>query len=1518
MHISNTRKTIRKAAKIFGKLLTVLAAAVVLAVVLIQTPAVQTRVSRYVTEKYLSGFDADITFDKISLRPFNTLVIKNISVVDRAPANERDTLFTAGWIVASFNMKGLMQMKDGKGIHIHSATVKDGFFNLVIEEKQMNNLKRMFHLKEKDEAKKSDKDVFSIDKVRLKNFAYGMQNLIPGKKPVPEGCIDWNDMWVSDIELSGEHLRFSKGVMTGEVERLSFREKSGFNCRRLSGSTGVGNGLTTIRDIRIVDEHSDVEIPLFTMKYDNVKAFRSFLDKVSLGCELNGSRIGTRTLKYFVPAFAESDVQAELFGSLEGPVSALQLRNLRVKLDGGNIDATVSGGIKGLPDIQKTSFDLNINRCSTSVHGLESTMRGITGDKSFKLGVNGLSTYAVLKGRVRGSVNDLKATADLNSGVGNLSADIKATGLMNRRKASVIGGTVKAHELDLGKILGRKILGKVSAHSGLSATLDRENGPSLKIDSLMIDKLGVNDYEYHRIAAAGNISQKLFDGRIISQDPAFNFIFQGIFSLAPKTRNSAYQFYANIGHADLHAMNFDKRESSNVRLRVNANFNRTPDGTMLGNINIGGVQLESEGQLYDIGDIGIASHSVGSRYRINFDSGFAKARYDGTRPVTEFAGALSDLTFKRELPALFGEEPEKWKGGTYDVDFQCIDPSGLTGFLKPGLYIDKNTALGLHIGSDGIAEAWMKSRRIAFKEQYIKGIDLQMDNRGDILSGNLDCEEINAAGISLQNNSLRLYANDNMTGLGLSFENEGQQLLTKGEFVARGDVTRDAGGEVGYNVSVLPSGFYFNSMEWNIMPATIDMSSRGLKINGMELTSGDQSIRVTGGMSKEESDTLAIALERFDIGVVNPFVNKGGLAIKGAATGEARITSEPGARKGILADFLIDSASVAGTRLGSVYARSLWNKDFNRYDLSLSNEIDSRASIQADALYYPATKNLEALVDLDRQDVTCLAALLTGVFSEVSGDISGRVRAEGPLDRLSISSEGTRFNNTLLTVDYTMVPYRVDGPFSIDGEGLHFDNIDMRDAQRGRGTLGGKVGWNRFRDMFLDIHIDVDNMEAINRPFKDNDGYYGRVFGTGRVDITGPLKEIGIGVDLSTTGSSRFYVPLSNTATAGTTDILKFKEPVREIQIDPYEEMMARLRNTEAVKRRNSLGVNINAHVNQSAEAFLEINKDNGSVITGRGNGDINVDFRTGRPLSLKGDYTLDEGSFHLNLMNLATRDFEINEGSSVKFNGGIMDTDLDIDAIYTTKTSISSLIGDTTSVNSRRNVNCSLQVSGKLREPKLNFGIDIPDLDPSVKARVESALSTEDKVQRQLIALLLTNSFLQDDQGGVNNNTASNTLYSNAMNLVSNQLNNILTKLGIPLDLGLKYQQNNKGNDVFDVAVSTQLFNNRVIINGNIGNRQYTNGNSNSEVAGDVDIEIKLDRSGSLRLNLFTHSADQYSNYLDNSQRSGLGIAYQREFNKVSEVFKYMFAGRKKKEQLDLEEQRRLQAEGMKTIVIE
>jgi hypothetical protein len=190
--------------------------------------------------------------------------------------------------------------------------------------------------------------------------------------------------------------------------------------------------------------------------------------------------------------------------------------------------------------------------------------------------------------------------------------------------------------------------------------------------------------------------------------------------------------------------------------------------------------------------------------------------------------------------------------------------------------------------------------------------------------------------------------------------------------------------------------------------------------------------------------------------------------------------------------------------------------------------------------------------------------------------------------------------------------------------------------------------------------------------------------------------------------------------------------------------------------------------------------------------------------------------------------------------------------------------------------------MSGNMMNPNLGFHIELDDIDPMTRARVESALSTDDKVMRQFVALLVSSNFIPEQESGIVNN--SNLLYSNATEILSNQLNNIFVQLNIPLDVGFNYQPGQSG-DIFDVAISTRLFNNRVVINGNMGNNPYTR--NENDLVGNVDIELKLGEKGKFRLKAFSHAADQYSNYLDNTQRSGAGFVYQEEFGSFRQLWR-------------------------------
>ena len=1477
------------------------------------------RILDSVTEK----LDGEIVFDKIHLKPFTTLILKNVAIVDKNPAKDAldpekavvDTLFRAKYIIARFSLEGLA---DPDGFHIRKAYIADARMNLVLEDdpndttgKGTDNLSRIFRLVKNPPKKEPLPDeIFHIRDVELNNMAFALINHKTLKTP-HYGGMNWNDLDVTDIDLKARDLMFKGGIMTGEVGQLSFREKSGFICHSLTGSAKVGNGRTIVEDLKLKDQWSDIDIALYMMSYDSVKDFEDYINKVKMDGVIRKSLVDFRTITYFAPQLAGNNLRVVTEGRVEGFVSDLHFYNISARSEAGGFSGTVNGSMTGLPDINKTRLDATIKNFNMTADGLgrfvsEWTPEGNEVDLSrFAKG-----TIFMVDGSAKGLLNKMKAKISLNSLIGRAEAEAVLTDITIPSKPIGIEGTINTEDLDLGRIIGTDIIRQTTLRAGIKTKFS-EGFPDVAIDSLIVERMLLNDYDYSGIAAAGTLSEKAFDGRIICNDPNLNFLFQGTFALSSKTNNALYQFYANVGHADLHAMNIDKRGTSRVQFQTNANFARTSQGSLLGKVDIGGLKLENFLGKYNIGDISLTSHTNDNKWKVRLKSSFADGSYIGSASVGRFVKDIKNITLRKEIPALFTNKGESWDGNSYELYFRCHNSMDIMSFVVPGIYIADSTALNLNITPEGILTTELKSPRIAYREQYMKGVRMTFDNKENKITGELNCNEIRAASLMMMDSRLSILAQDNHLGAGFSYENTGE-LLNRGEFVFVSDFSRNDDEKLDIDVEILPTSLHLNSREWNIEPSKIHISGSDIDVETFELTSSEQRIRLQGRTSLEHRDTLALNLDRFDISIINPLIGTN-LGITGAATGEVKLIS-PLNEMGLLANMISDSTYIAGVPLGVVSIGSNWDEEFERFDIDLRNDYGGKSNIVAHGKLHPKLKTLEAEAGLDMLNIGYVQPMLHDVFSHMDGTISGNIFVDGPLDNLEISSENGRLNDATLTVDYTKVPYKADGTFHIDSQGAYFDDIKIRDRFNGTGAVHGSINWDHFRDMFFDLKLNVANMECVNLTEKQADVFYGNLYATGNLGITGPINSLMMNIDAVTSKPGQIHIPLSSALSSGKgSNLLKFKELEKEIYVDPYETMISKLQKKE--QKGGEFGVNMRVTASPDVQAFVELDKTSGNVLSGRGNGTIDLKINS-ETFNINGDYTLTGGNFNFVALGLAGRDFTIQDGSSIRFGGDIMESTLDINAIYKTKASLSTLIADTTSVANKRLVECGISITDKLSNPRLGFSIEIPDLDPMVKSRVESALSTEDKVQKQFLSLIVSNNFLPDEQSGIVNN--SSMLYSNVSEILATQLNNILQKLDIPIDLGLNYQPNERGNDIFDVAVSTQLFNNRVVVNGSVGNRQYSSGGSQNDVVGDIDIEIKLDRSGALRLNLFSHSADQYTNYLDNSQRNGVGLTYQTEFNSFRQFFRNMFMSRKKRQEAKLKEEQEMINEGKVKIEIE
>ena len=274
----------------------------------------------------------------------------------------------------------------------------------------------------------------------------------------------------------------------------------------------------------------------------------------------------------------------------------------------------------------------------------------------------------------------------------------------------------------------------------------------------------------------------------------------------------------------------------------------------------------------------------------------------------------------------------------------------------------------------------------------------------------------------------------------------------------------------------------------------------------------------------------------------------------------------------------------------------------------------------------------------------------------------------------------------------------------------------------------------------------------------------------------------------------------------------------------------------------------------------------------------------------------LDHGNYNFSLQDVILKNFKIRQGSTISFNGDPGEGILDITAAYRVTTDLADLdLSFRNDVDLNRTnvpVDALLKVSGEVSSPEVNFDIDLPTVTSEVQRKVKSIISTDDMLNRQVIYLLALNRFYTPEytgaeQGGEFASVASSTL--------SSQIQNILGSLTDKFSVApsFKSEKSDLSDIEVDVALSSSLFDNRLLLNGNFGYRDKST--SNTTFVGDFDLEYLLSRDGRFRLKAYNHFNDA-SYYLKSALTTqGIGLVFRKDFDDPFKWIKRMFRRKKK-----------------------
>lgn len=1462
-------------------------------IILFQLPSFQTFIAEIAVEKLGAKIDGKVEIEKVHLRFINTIVIKGLCITDTNPPREYvyDTLIRAESISVRFSLLSLLTHDC---VSLKRVTIKNARFNLVtdLENEYKSNIARIFKLPQKDTLKEmTTKPLLHIDKIVVENMGYGMRNYSNPSKIQHPWNVDWTDVDVTEINLMASDFNIRDAHFTGKMNEFSFKEKSGWNVLEMSCNFSVGQGTVDLSNVHFRDSFGSEMFFDYKM-FGRINVYKDYVNQVRMdGVFKNCSVCLSSLARVIPPMYEDSTTFATLTGHAYGPVADLHGDTLKLGFRDNCVRATVNTRVSALPNVHDMRIDSHISDINFTTEDLTKILRAIVQKKNIDLSKLGKGSKYTGKVVTEGLLNNLKAEIELDQfnlnqskgsdNCGRIGMNLKMENVLEKGLVPMtVNGKVISDSFDLDALVSPAHIQNVTMSASVGVRIPGKGGGlRASVDSLNLKNIEYNGCSYKNISGFACLLGKDVDAQIQVRDSALNA------EMNIWTGPDKYQAKVYVKAADLHRMNFSKRQISIVHGRLEAEMDKDlkhPQGVG----KLSEIRLYNDTGAHSVDDVCIsAALDTNMQYDINVESGLTDGGFRGTKE--EFTAYMT-----------FGETLE------------------LLNFIQPGLYAEKGTSISARKDSTGCYYGTIESGRLALNKNYVKNLSASVCGPADSLEARICSDDIAAAGFHFGNNCIDASLVRGLLSLNYEYSGMDNGHLSEGQINGSALFNKDKSLKININPSYIING----EDKWEISESSLWKKDKDISIENLSICCGNQHLILDGGISENSVDTLYASVKNLDVSEFN-LLTKKDFDFHGRLNAEGRIISPRNAGMDVLADLPrmevkldADSLKIKGRDYGHIQALSVYEHDMERFRVDIAEEIADHQALTGKLYFVPSTKDMTINAKLDKFPFGFLSAFTEGIFNDLDGQATADVSITRTNGLLNLYCKEGRIDNGMIEIAFTHVPYYLNGTFDMDNSGIHFKKMQVHDRDKGTATASGGVKWDRLKDIKMDMHLSVKDIEALNIPSNiQGNMFYGNVIASGNVALTGPFTSLLLWADAKTTGPSNMHFVVSDDMDATKGELLSFTDPFIK-DIDPYVKMMQK--QNEAEKSQSGMSLKIRAEADQNFKANLDMNGTGfaaGAAGVGKGVVNIDIDSRQ-KSFSILGDYRLQEGIFDFNASDIVHRQFAIRDGSMVKFCGSIPQTELNVLAEYETKASIAPLISDTTSVSNRRLIQCGISIKNKLTDPSISFSIKIPDLDPSVQASVESALNSEAKIQRQFLSVLVSNNFLPDEQSGIVNNAS--ILYSNVSALMATQINNIFAKLDIPVDLGLNYQPSDKGGaSLFDVAVSTQLWNNRVIIGGSLGNRQSTN-STNGTIFGDLDIEYKVTKNGALRLKAFSHAADQYSNYLDQSQRNGIGATWQQEFDNFCTWCKFLFM--KKDDKLKFQEEQINKSKQTKKLILD
>ena len=1457
----------------------------VLLYVLLSIPAFTNLAKDRACQEFSKLLGGKVEIDRLSIYPFNEVRIEGIHVYDPQGMECMEVESIGGGIrLWKLITEGNIEITYGEIIGLHAD---------IIQKEKGGPLNISFIIdafKNKDNSKEKKAFELALKNVVLRKSGIKFTRLWMEKTKI--GDLDLSNLEVYDLASDIAFPKISDKEVKVDVRRLSLKIKDALNIQTLALKGEFSNERLRVDNFLLLFPNSRIFIPEISLEPAAGEDFAEALKTGQHTLEITDSYLTPSDFSSLFSPLASFCEALPLELNAKGNVSDIEI----VKFMFGNpevLKLDLSGGASGLLNLKEARahvadlrLDINSNvveRLETELHNLPENMRTTVskiGDISFEANIDADMASKFANGNFDLTCDLVKMSFE--GGIKQLPGNILAgQGELNLKDLRIqsIDPKIPVDKVNLdliaeGTLTGKEPEGMISLYvesfeykgvpyDGFSLNLNKEDG---NLDGDMFFHNAIADIEAKFI---GNLSDEWKNGSLDMEIERLD--------LSEIIDMKKYKDYVIAGDIHLDGQGSGLNDLTGV--------------LSLSKFSFASPFKEKSLKLKEL----LVEASVADSIRtIDLQSDWVNARAEGPFRLKDIPSQLGRLA-QSVFPALVNIPENDMPGFVSDMDLDIVvrhNNSWLDFFDLPVRLLVPVNISGMISGSDNRATLSVDIPYLQQgKDKLIYDTKLVASIDGD--SGVLDA--LVQTTLPVKHGDLALNLNlfgyhDNVSS-DIRFINT-ENTDFKGHIRLETELSKNPlTQKPNVNLTILPSEMQMGPTDWHLSRSDITYSGERISVEGLRIWHDKQFVEIDGVASPAYDDVVRVRLADIDVDYVFDMLQINYVTFGGTATGEvaghALLSGDPVAET---ESFQIDDLTYNGALIGDCIVSSRWNNDEKAIEIDADIFKNGHRRVLGNGGIWLTRDSLSFNLIADKVPVEFVQPFLAVFSSHVGGFATGDVKLFGNFHDIDMT--GKIFADSVsVKLDYTNTVYHGSDSIFLNPGKIEIPNFRLYDKNGNSALLTGELSHRYFHDPSFTFRLsDASNFLCYDTSAELNPDWYGMLYGTGGALLQGVPGLVDISADMTLGGNSAFTFVLNETQYANDYKFLTFSDrrgeelrlqQKKELTVEDYKAMVKRKIAEET--SLSKFGIDIRATVTPQVLFTLVMDPIAGDKITARGRGAMQVKYESDDDeMMMYGKYEIEEGNYNFSLQDIFLRDFKIKPGSYIAFNGNPLAADLDISATYRVNTNLTDL---DKSFSTDRDLNRTnvpvdavLSVEGYMQHPDITFDIELPTLTQDVERKVKSIISTDDMMNRQIIYLLALNRFYTPEYMGSSGNGGE--LAAVASSTISSQLSNILGQLTDKFSISPSFRSD-KGDfsDIeVDVALSSRLLNNRLLINGNFGYRDRSN--SSTTFVGDFDVEYLLSKNGGLRLKAYNHFNDQNYYLREALTTQGLGLVYRKDFD--------------------------------------